>query len=314
MNTLRLFLILFCCIWAFNAHSISLVDSLHKEALSLFGDGQHEAALKIFEKNLTLQKNDTTKETEFWTRTYRNTGLCLLKLHRYQKAEEYLNKAIDEYLLIIKEEASPKNYNRLGVCFENRSLAIMHSGEFEKAIYDAQEAILLFRKADKKVNEIRALGILANIYDVTKNFNLAKEKCFNALKRSQEIEGFSDKLLADIYHTLALVYKNEGKDYDESAKYYAKAIAFTKDSTALAGTLNNLANVYLENKNFSKSEDYLNQAIQLKQQVQKHRPYDFFYATTYENFGDLEIAKQNPEDALKYYQKSIINLTNNFRT
>ncbi len=316
MNILRLFFTLFYCAWISGVYGNPVtehIDTLHKEAVGFYLDQQYEAAFEMFDKNLKLQKSDTTKGAEFWARTYRNAGMCLLEINEFQKSEEYLNKAIDEYLSIIKKEVSPENHNRLGVCFQNRSLAIMYKGEFEKAIYDAQEAITWFRKANKKVNEIRTLSNLANIYLDTRDFDLAKEKCFEALKKSQKVEDFDNELLAKIYHTLALVYQNEGKDYEESAKYYVKAIRLTTDSLNLAKTLNNLGNVYLENKQFTKSQNYFNNTIKLKQQIQNHTLYHFSYAITYGNFGDLEIAKQNPEVALKYYQKAIINLTNNFR-
>ncbi len=314
MNTLRLLLTLFCCIWASAAHSISVIDSLHEDAVGLYKNNQFEKAFRAFDKNLSLQKNDNTKGTEFWARTYRNAGACLLELYQLEKAEEYFNKAIDGYLLIIKGETSLENYNRLGVCFQKRADVMMYKGEFEKAIYDAKEAITWFRKANKKISEIGTINILANIYHDTKYFNLAKEKCFEALEKSKEVEGFSGNiLLTDIYHTLALNYEYGEEDYNEAAKYYLKAVELTEDSIALSKTLNNLAFVYLKDKNFTKAKDYLNQTIQLKQQIQNHRSYHFSYAITYENFGDLEIAQNNHEVALNYYQKSIINLTNNFR-
>jgi len=266
MNTLRLFLILFCCVrisCVYGTPVTENIDTLHKKALSLYGNNQYEAALKLFDKNLILQKSDTTKNVEFWARTHRNAGMCLLKLHQLQKAGEYLTQAIDKYLLIIENEPSSQNYNRLGVCFENRSFTTMHKGEFEKAIYDAQEAIFWFRKADKIVNEIRALIILANIYLDTKNFDTAKEKCFEALKKSRKVKNFSDESLVIIYHTLALIYQTEAKDYNESAKYYTKSIELTKDSIVLAKTLNNLGNVYLENENFPKAKDYFLQPTKI---------------------------------------------------
>lgn len=313
MNNLHLFLILFCCTWSSYIYGNSVIDSLHKEALNLCSKHQYEAAFKIFDKNLTLQKEDKTKGKEFLARTYRNAGSCLLKLHRLQKAEEYLNKAIDEYLLILKKETSPINCNRLGICFENRARVMMYKGEFEKAIYDAKEAAIWFNKINNKVNEIRILCLFADIYHDTKNFDIAKEKCFEALKKSWEVEDFSHKLLSDIYHTLALIYHSEKKYPERAAEYYLKSMEYMEDSVDLGKTLNNLALVYLESRDFSKSQGYLNQTMRIKQQIQNHSAYDFSYAGPYENFGDLEVAKQNPESALKHYQKSVINLTDNFR-
>jgi len=268
MNTLRLFFILFCCTWASGVYSTSIIDSLHREALNLYRNQEYETAFKIFDKNLTLQKSDTTKETEFWTRTYLNAGACLLKSHRLEKAEKYLNKAIDEYLLIVKRQTSSKNYNRLAACFENRAQVMVHKGEFEKAVYDAKEATIWYNKTNKKVAEIRTIYLLSNIYLDAKKIDLAKQKCFEALKKSQSVKEISDKLLADIYHTLAMNYEYGEQDYKKSAKYYLKSIELTEDPVYLAKTLNNLAFVYLKDKNFPKAKDYLNQTIQLKKQIQ----------------------------------------------
>jgi len=318
MNTLHLFLILFCYVWTSCLYGASVtedVEKLHKKAISLQQDGKFEAAFKIYEKNLTLQKSNTINEREFKARTRRNAGVCLFQINEFQQSEQYFNKAIAEYVSIIKEEkeTSTQNYKRLGSCFYHRSLINKHRGEFEKAVYDAQEAIFWFRKAEHQMHEIRAMNILAATYNRYQKFNLAKETCFQALKKSHNVKHFNQKTLATIYHTLALAYQEGVKDYNEAAKYYLKSLELTKDSVDLAKTLNNLALVHLKDKDFPKAKDYLNQTIQFKKQIQNHAPYDFSYAPTYENFGDLEIAKQNPKEALNYYQKSIINLTNNFR-
>jgi len=275
MNTLRLFLILSYCLLNCYVYGTSVtndIDTLHKKAVSLQKEGKFKAAFKIYKKNLTLQKSDMTKGREFRARTNRNVGMCLREINEFQKAEEYLNQAIDEYLSIIKDEASTQNYNRLGVCFQNRSLVIMHKGEFEKAKYDAQEAILWFRKADKTVNEISTLGILADICHDTKDFTAAKERCFEALKKSEKVEFFSNELLANIYHKIAMNYEYGEGDYHEAARYYLKSIELTEDSMYLAKTLNNLAFVYLKDENFLKAKNYLNQTIQLKKQIQNHAP------------------------------------------
>jgi len=54
--------------------------------------------------------------------------------------------------------------------------------------------------------------------------------------------------------------------------------------------------------------------LQLKQKVHKNSPYNFSYAANFENLGDLKAAQNDFESALNEYQKSLINLTDNFRS
>jgi len=311
---LRFFLPVFC--WVLCVAAVgSPIDSLNKEATYLYLDGYHADAYFIFKKNLDIQEQQENPDEEFLTRTHRNMGMCLVELNQIDKAEKHLNQAVDGYRQIITKNkdslAYKKMINRLGVCYQHRARAMRRKGDFQRAIDDVQQALTQFQIVDKTNNIVRMNNILANIYIDKQENEKAQKQCESTIEKYLS-EDISSEALADIYHTLAVSYLFQNK-YKQAVKNYNEALKFTEHPADSASTFNSVGFAYLKMGDVKNSEKYLTKGLLSRQQINDNNPYHFSYTSTYENFGDLNMIKKDYDAALNYYQKSLLNQTNNFR-
>ncbi len=294
----------------------SPIDSLHRKATNLYLDGYYADAYFVYKKNITIQQENEDADKEFMARTHRNIGMCLVALNQIDKAEQHLNQAIKGYNEVLVDNRENTNYkrmvNRLGVCYQHLSLAMLNKGDYAEAVNTSQQALTQFELADRTTNIIRINNILANIYIESGDLDKAEKTCLDAIKQYTTPDS-DPNLLADIYNTLAIVYENQA-DYKKAERYYKKAIELTDYEMDLARTYGNLAVVSTALKDYTTSKKNLDKALKIKQKVNDNSLFNFSYAPTFENFGDLEAAQNNFDTALNFYQKALVNLTDNFRS
>ena len=309
MYPLRILIVFLLTIYASLVYSQpNEVSDLSGEGLELYLNGNYADALKKFKQSLSLQEKDSQADKEMIARTYRNMGMCQLELNLLNKAQQNLDEAIDRYSTIIKNDTILNT--RYAFCHRHRARIFLRKGDFTKAIDDSNTAIELFKKINELNNEAAVWNLLANIYIDTQEYERAKECCEIAIAKCQADLDINP--LADIYHTLAIINRRQN-NYKQAIDNYNNALKFTKNSSGFAKTYNSIGFAYLKMGNLVESESYLNRGLKIKKVVSNNSRYDFSYSATFENFGDLKIAQGDFENALDYYQKSLINLTDDFR-
>ena len=105
------------------------------------------------------------------------------------------------------------------------------------------------------------------------------------------------------YNTKGVSWALRG-DFVKALSYYNKSLEIYKDindKKGIAKSLNNIANVYLDQGENTKALEYYNQSFITNRELD----YKKGMATALNNIGNLYIDQQEPEDALNYFSQSL---------
>jgi len=176
-----LFITVICTVHALLVHGqTDEVLSLNNEGLGLFGNDSFADALEKFEKSLSLQLKDSLADEEILARTYRNMGMCQLRLSLLHSAEQNLNEGINRYRKLTMQDSLFDNIqNRIGISHKERANVLQQKGEYKNATDDVNTAFDIFDKTGSR-HSVTALNLLANIQIDESKFILAEETCHRA--------------------------------------------------------------------------------------------------------------------------------------
>jgi len=283
-----------------DADSILIACCYHQIALEYYDFFDDLNSLKYNRKAEEIRSK--VNDHLLW-RSKLNIGLNYYSLNEYKRAIEYFNKA----LILAGEKTvidSITIYSNLADCY-------MEIGDFSSAIDFAEKSIYI--KADQfETNTVKNVFsfILINSKD---SFNLIRALKYSEeiLQLSQSIKDFENLIVA--FNNLSLANRDLN-NFDQALIFYKRALEITNnsDTVEIAVLLNNIAIVYREQKKYSLSIETLNKSLTLYNKYFKSK-YHFDYSAVLENLADSYTALQQFDTALHHYQKSLINLTNNFR-
>lgn len=114
-----------------------------------------------------------------------------------------------------------------------------------------------------------------------------RKKAIKMWKKTIEL----NPMHADALNSLGYVYAEEGTNLDEAEQMVKKALSQDPNNGAY---LDSLGWIYYQKKEYTKSEDYLLEALTNLEE-----------AVVYEHAGDLFAARGDREKALEYYQKGL---------
>jgi signal transduction histidine kinase len=135
-----------------------------------------------------------------------------LTLKDNEKAEEYLQKAIDNSNLSGDTKSLIWAYSSLGYIQLDRK-------NFDKAENYFLESLKLARDIDYKLEIIHSLTDLGKFYNQTNNLSLAEKYLSEAFSLSDEIKSLSD--LSIVYRELSLL-NAKNKNYKKAFEYHEK--------------------------------------------------------------------------------------------
>lgn len=239
--------------------------------------------------------------------TFHYIGEFYEKLGHLDRAIYQLQTALETQLEIKDSTQLDYRYMRLGMVYKKM-------GDYEKAIEHLEISknlhLQFYKPNHKYIGEIH--NILGVVYTDNKDFYKAEF----ALKKAIDIAtGNKDK------SRLISAYTNLGKNYG-AQKLYKKASLTYQKATQLCENISssncikstsNLGLMLTKTKAYKEAETYLIEALNKKRDRQENLDFHYSYAATLENLGDLKLQQDNHKDALKYYQKALLNLTDNFR-
>jgi len=264
---------------------------------------EFDDALNSVKYNKEAEKIRTEKNDGLLWRSKLNLGMSYHILNEFKKALSYFEEA-----LLIK-----------GVKDESDSIAIysnlaesifLKNSDFDTAIDFASKSIQI-KGNQLEINS--ALNTLSSILINSKDsINLVEAIKYSnkALQSSKSIQDVVNVEIA--FNNLAFTNKLLG-NFDNAILFYQQAIDVTDKTDLLskATVLNNISVVYKDQKSYDLSIETLKKSLDIYKQYYE-LDYNFDYSAVFENLADNYVALEQFETALLYYQKALVNLTNNF--
>lgn len=211
------------------------VDSITKEAIKLFNNGDYNKSIDLLNTALpvAITSNDKKLQLIIYNNlgnNYSNTGKTIEALNAYQKA------------ISIAEETG----NKRGACSAIKNIGALYSDlkEFDKALVKFNEAEAI----GISINDTATIADCANnrglIYEQQKKYPEALAEYKKALTLYQATN--AEERMAILFNNLGIVFKYL-KDYDQSISCYQKSLAISEkleNKFMVAANLANIGNVY----------------------------------------------------------------------
>lgn len=253
---------------------------------------QLDSSIVYAEKGLVL-----AKKLDF----YKGTVRCLNVIGNYHERKTNYDLALEYYkeALAICEQY---DYTP-GFAIVLNNIAIIHTrtGAHEKALKLYFEAL----KAEEKENNQKGIAEAYNNIGIVYYYQQNIDKTLEYFEKSIAIEeAIGDfETLKKGYNNLGALYDYQ-KKYNKALTYYRKSYVIGKqynDKIEMSINLNNIAVAHYRLKNLDSSVIYQNQSIELREALGDNRG----AAYSYHNFADVSNDQGNPQEAEKFYLKSL---------
>ncbi|MCF8366438.1 MAG: tetratricopeptide repeat protein [Bacteroidales bacterium] len=218
----------------------------------------------------------------------------------------------EQYLAFNVDSALHFAWNGLEVSLRNnfikgQFLNYMALGSIKLKMDDLDEALKFFLTAkdliDETIEPRDVIGLylgLGNVYSMQTNLYRAQDAFYIGLQIAEE---HNDSIyLPRFYNNIAIIYANL-EDNSKSLEYYSKALKlfeYLKDPYFIGNTLNNIGNIYFELKKNDSAYFFLNKALKIEKQISNY----YGLTKTYSNLGRLAFSEGRTLDALELYEKS----------
>lgn len=183
--------------------------------------------------------------------------------------------------------------------YSKLSLAYYYSGDFEKNLKYSLLAIKIFEKIDQQESLAKEYGELG--YRMKKR---SLPKALYYMQRGMKISeknNFEEPLLS-IYNNYGML-KKYNKEPDSALLYFRKCLSLKKrlkDSIGIPYSLNNIAEVYLDQKKFEAAEKLFEKSLNIR--IYLNDKYGM--AENYSCLGDLYFAEKKYQKAINNYNTS----------
>jgi len=257
--------------------------------------------IKSIEYNDKAARLRTTINDGLLWKSYRNIGISYKRLNSYEKAIQYLEHALDHY--------KNREHRYEIIILENLAHSLTELGEYERAIN------LLSNQLNDSITSkpmAKALNTLARALYLTedkKNIQEAMQHLNRSIKISKSLQ--DKKTEFDSYSHYSAIY-DILEDYDAEIRF-AELCLDIEDFEYLSKAQINIAGGLTKQLKYKASIEKLEESLKIYKKYYETN-YNYDYANSYENFADNFIGLRELDTALLFYQKSLINLTNNFRT
>lgn len=187
-------------------------------------------------------------------------GNCYHAISEYEKAKEYILKAIELY--------SAKNDTRsLISCNLNLANVYIHNKDYKNGLKHLTESYKLNQIENSPLIKARLLNNFGVIYMDTENFKKALKYFIECIKISKEIDSPFD--MQSCYVNIGMIYKKQ-KDYKNSLKYLGSALELlerVKDKYREGYIMYNYAEVYFELGESDKALSFSDKSLQLFDEI-----------------------------------------------
>jgi len=214
--------------------------------------------------------------------TYTRLGYFNLSIKELKTAEKLTNsKAALEVI-----------YSVIGADYDNL-------GDSNNALLYYNRELEIARDLNNQEGESNAINNIAGVYEEQGNYNKALEYYNKSLQLTSTSDPSS---IAITYNNIAIVYSAKG-DKNKAVEYLKKAIEFAQKAGDYDGTAKymlNLGNTYIDLKNFSEAQYYLQKGLLMMQKLGNK----YWEATGYYYFGKLYLAQNKKASSKDYFTKA----------
>ncbi len=187
-------------------------------------------------------------------------GNCYQALSEYEKAKEYILKAIDLYLI--------KNDTRnLISCYLNLAIAYIHNKDYKNGLKYLTEAYKQNQIENSPLIKARLLNNFGVVYMDTENYKKALKYFIECIKISKEIDSPFD--MQSCYVNIGMIYKKQ-KDYKNALKYLGSGLELlsrVKDKYREGYIMFSYAEVYFEMGEIDKALSFSDTSMQLFEEI-----------------------------------------------
>ncbi len=186
----------------------------------------------------------------------------------------------------------------------------------DSAMQYYNRALELSESRDDHYHRLQLYSALSELFFNNRNYRLAIDYYFRILSQlDQEIAGGLDSLkqvpnYASLYSQLGLCYFNIGST-DHALTYFKKSLMKVEQLKTIVdekdylgrklGLLVNIGSVYLDNRKFSESRLWYEQALQINLKLNNPR----FTSAIYNNLGIISMEQENYPSAFDYYTQAL---------
>lgn len=204
-------------------------------------------------------------------------------------------------LLQNAKKCKEKNLNlREALCYSDLSWCYYFNGNFDENIKYSLQAIKLFEKLKHTEFLAREFGELG--------FRMSKRHPVKGLYYMQKGMKISEsnhhiQPLLSIYNNYGTLKKNE-KQIDSALLYFKKCLQLKqqiKDKAGIPYSLNNIAEIKIEQRKFKEAKELIHQAFNLRLELDDY----YGISDSYAYFGDLYQAEGKYELAIKNFKSSV---------
>ncbi|XP_046551296.1 kinesin light chain 4-like [Haliotis rubra] len=153
---------------------------------------------------------------------------------------------------------------------------------------------------------LTTLSVLAIVNTAIGNFEEGEKYHRESLKRRIHLHGENHPHIGSVYNNMGILYLQMG-DIEKSNYHYRKGLEVKRATKATASSiiisLNNVACVEIESKNFEAAEQLMQEAWELLEK--SSQIYKFEEGLTLENYGKLYLAMGNYKKAVVYLSKTV---------
>ncbi|MGZ3871077.1 MAG: tetratricopeptide repeat protein [Bacteriovorax sp.] len=257
-------------------------------------------AYGFFEEACSLDRN---------VKYYSAMGELAIKLCKYEEAEMYF-----DFVLYKLEEIADIHSIKYIESLNNIGGALHQQYRIKEAInyYNKAELLLIPSNDDFESNSYRGLvyNNLGGAYLALENLEESKKYFFKALEIREKHSATTNEIaitknnLAEIFRSQKNTQKSEDLLLQAKASLNNTYKKYAEKHPTLALTLNNLGNLYLENKKFSDAKIYFEQALEIWKKVFENN-YNVESIITLYNLAITCWHSRKYKEALGYFKKSL---------
>ena len=226
--------------------------------------------------------------------TYGDLGTVFECLGKYGRARQYLEKGLAIKIEIGDRDGEAVMYRILGTLFKSLS-------KYEKAREYLEKALAIKIEIGHRDGEAACYANLGSVFQLLGKYDKAQEYLEKALAIQIEIGDRNGE--ATSYHSLGKVFQSLGK-YDKAREYLEKALTIQieiGDRNGEAISYHSLGKVFQSLDKYDKAREYLEKALAIQIEIGDRNA----EATSYANLGPLLISLCKYEKAREYLQKAL---------
>ena len=201
-----------------NAQSINNAQEDYRVAEEFRKNLKPDSAVIYYER--AAAGFERTQNTDQLIATYNHLGIILTRQDKYQRAKEYLDKALSRGL-------SSTDTNSLAVARTYISLGVVYNAleQYEQSLKHHFKALFIriSRLGENDAEVATSYGNLGNVYLNKKEFDKSLEMHLKAMTIREKLYGEKSVEITQSYYHLGNVYR-EKMDYKTSVEYFQKAL------------------------------------------------------------------------------------------